>query len=511
MTEPAPAPLPPAPPAYAPAPAAPGARRSSPLVVLVHTVTFKQARQVVPAAIPLVAAIGIDGPGVVVALVAAVTALSLLFAALTWWRTTYADTPSAVVVTRGLLARSVRTVPNDRIRGVEVEAPALHRLLGLVRVRVDAAAGTGPGGEEEVVVDGLPRAEGDRLRVSVLTHRRSAQPVPDGADPTALPEEPPEQELARFDPRWLLYAPLVAGYLAVPLAAVGALSRLLQELPRDLRPDLDGPELTGGVVAVGAVAALVLLAAGAVLGAAVVNWGFRLVRRGGSLVAVRGLLTRRHTELEIDRVRGGTLAEGLGMRLARAARVNALVTGLGADNRRGQLFPLGPRTEAVRLLGLLVDDPGPLTAHPPAARRRAVVRGVVGGLVVAAAGGWLYAATGFWGLLAAGAVLTVLGVPMGLGRYAALGHAAGPRSFSVRSGLLVREQAVLQRRAVVGWQVQQTLFQRRAGLATVTACVGAGAGGYAAVDMAAADVAAFTAAASGPWAVLHPDGTAARA
>ncbi|WP_345771098.1 PH domain-containing protein [Geodermatophilus normandii] len=488
-------------PVQAPETAVPGARRTSPLIVVVHTVTFRQARQVVPAAIPVVAAIGVDGVGVVVALVAAVTALSLLFAALSWWRSTYLDTASSVVLTRGLLARSVRTVPNDRIRGVEVEAPALHRLFGLVRVRIDAAAGTLTGGDEEVVVDGVPRAEGDRLRTSVLTHRRTA-PVPAGTDPSApLTEEPGEEELARFDRRWLLYAPLVGSYLAVPLAAVGALSRLLQELPRDLRPDLDGPDLSDvRVLVLTAVAALLLLALGAVTGAAVVNWGFRLVRRGGSLIAVRGLLTRRHTELEVDRVRGGTLAEGLGMRLVRAARVNALVTGLGAANRRGQLFPLGPRTEAVRLLDVLVDDPGPLAPHPPAARRRALVRAVGSGLLVTAAGAVLTGLTGFWGLLAAGIVLTVLGVPLGLGRYAALGHATGPRSFSVRSGLLVREQAVLQRRAVVGWQVRQTFFQRRAGLATVIACVGAGNGGYAAVDMAAGDVAAFTGAASGRWA-----------
>jgi putative membrane protein len=480
-------------------------RRTSPLIVLVHTVTFRQARQVVPAAIPVVAAVGVDGVGVVVALVAAVTALSLLFAALSWWRSTYLDTASSVVLTRGLLARSVRTVPNDRIRGVEVEAPALHRLFGLVRVRIDAAAGTLTGGDEEVVVDGVPRAEGDRLRTSVLTHRRTAV-VPPGTDPSApLPEEPAEEELARFDRRWLLYAPLVASYLAVPLAAVGALSRLLQELPRDLRPDVDGPDLTDvRVLVASAVVALVLLALGAVAGAAVVNWGFRLVRRGGSLVAVRGLLTRRHTELEVDRVRGGALVEGLGMRLVRAARINALVTGLGAANRRGQLFPLGPRAEAERLLGVLVDDPGPLTPHPPAARRRALVRAVGSGLLVTAAGTVLTLTTGFWGVLAAGIVLTVLGVPLGRGRYAALGHATGPRSFSVRSGLLVREQAVLQRRAVVGWQVRQTLFQRRAGLATVVACVGAGSGGYAAVDMAAADVAAFTEAASGRWATAAP-------
>src|SRR3954454_5204511 len=99
-------------------------RRTSPLVVALHTVTFRQARQFVPAVIPIVAAIGLNGGQTTVApLVVAVTPLSLGTAALTWWRFTYADGPSSVVVTRGLLSRSVRTVPNDRIRGVEVETP----------------------------------------------------------------------------------------------------------------------------------------------------------------------------------------------------------------------------------------------------------------------------------------------------------------------------------------------------------------------------------------------------
>ena len=125
---------------------------------------------------------------------------------------------------------------------------------------------------------------------------------------------------------------------------------------------------------------------------------------------------------------------------------------------------------------------------------------MLAGLVVTAAGLAATALAGWWELLVAGLVLLVLGVPLGLGRYAALGHATGPRSFSVRSGWLVREQAVLQRRAVVGWQVQQTFFQRRAGLATVLACVGAGRGGYGALDMAADEVAGVTAAASEEWA-----------
>ncbi|HZB19722.1 MAG TPA: PH domain-containing protein, partial [Blastococcus sp.] len=141
-------------------------RRTSPRIVLVHTATFRQARQFVPAIIPVVAATGLGGGTVtVVAIVVGVTLLSLATAALSWWRFSYADGPTSVVVTRGLLSRSMRTVPNDRIRGVEVEAGPLHRLFGLVRVRIDAAAGSADK-DEELLIDGVSRAEGDRLRTA---------------------------------------------------------------------------------------------------------------------------------------------------------------------------------------------------------------------------------------------------------------------------------------------------------------------------------------------------------
>jgi len=488
------------------------ARRTSRRIVLVHTATFRQARQLVPVAIPALAGIGLGGGRwTVVALVVGITLVSLATAALSWWRFSYLDGPAAVVVTRGLVSRSTRTVPNDRIRGIEIEAPPVHRLLGLVRVRIDAAAGgstsagRGAGTDEELLIDGVPRAEAERLRTAVLTKRSHVPaPSPDPLDGGPAQQEPapePEEELARFDNRWLLYAPLVGGYLAVPVAAVGALSRIVDELPDRLLPDVDGPSLDSPVVAVLAVVlALVVLAVGAVIGAAVVNWRFRLVRRGGSLIAVRGLLTRRHTELEIDRIRGVAVADGAGMRLVGAARVNGLVTGLGDAQRRGQLLPLGPRAQAEELGRRLVDDPGPLTPHPAAARRRRIARAMTAGLLITVAGAVLTATAGWWPLLVAGVVLTVLGVPLGLGRYASLGHATGPRSFAVRVGWLVRERAVLERRAVVGWQVTQSWAQRRAGLASVVACVGAGRGGYIAMDMAAHDVAAFAVGASEPWA-----------
>ncbi|MCZ2846411.1 PH domain-containing protein [Modestobacter sp. VKM Ac-2978] len=476
-------------------------RRTSPWVLVLHTVTFRQARALVPAVLALGVTRGLgDGPGTIIALVAGITLLSLLGAAITWWRFSYIDGDAAVVVTRGLLTRSARTVPNDRIRGVEVEAPALHRVLGLVRVRIDAAAGSVTS-EEELVIDGVTRAEGDRLRNRLLTHAASAQDLIAGRHAAAEPEE----ELLRFDYRWLVYAPLVGSYLAVPLAAGGALLRAAEELPEQFLPEFWSefwsPDVSDTRIVVRlVVSALLLLILGSIIGSALVNWRFRLLRRGGALVAVRGLVTRRHTELDIDRIRGCTISEGLGMRLVGAARVSALVTGLGDATRRGQVLPLGPVELARALSTELVDHPGPLRRHPPAARRRSIARGTTPGLLVAAAGGAVLALTGWWPLLAAGAALVLLGVPLGLARYNALGHVAGPRSFALRSGWLVRSHTVLQDRAVVGWEVRQSVVQRRAGLATVLACVGAGSGGYTARDMAADEVAEFTRAASGGWA-----------
>jgi putative membrane protein len=391
----------------------------------------------------------------------------------------------------------------DRIRGVDVHASALQRVLGIVSVRVDAAA-TG-GREDEAVLNAVSSAEGARLRDVLLREAAFAeherQPVP--VEPTAplhaplqAPRVPPTAPvvLARFEPRWLLYAPLVGGYLLAPVAAIGALANYAGELrlPLPLRRwarDALGAEPGLRAILVAAVAVVLVSVAGAMVTAAVANWGFTLTRRGGTLVAERGLLSRRQVSLEHDRIRGYALAQPLALRAVGAARLTALVTGLGGgeDNesgRRGQLLPLGPArvARAVAAAAAIRFD-RPLRRHPPAARRRRLVRATLPWLVPAA----VFGGFGIWPGLAAAVALAVLGVPLGLDRYAGLGNAVDERAVSVRSGSLRRRQVVLLRRGVVGATVRQTWFQRRAGLATVTLATGAGSGGYEAIDIGAAD------------------------
>lgn len=499
-------------------------------VLVVHSLTFRQARAVLSGAGPLALIAAVQGRlgsfGLVGIVVAAAVA-SILFSALRWWRFSYQLDAQRLLVRQGLLSRSERSVPLDRVRGVDVEAPPLHRLFGLAVLRVDAAAGGG--GNEEAELDAVSATDAVRLRELLLTRRLAVPgPVeswPGGAvltDPAgnhgpveAIPSARPERVIARLDPRWLLYAPLMGGYLAVPLAIGGTLLRDVQDLPLPAAVGdlLEVPDQAGaGRVALSVGFGVLLVLLGALIAGAVANWGFRLAERDGNLVAERGLLTRRTVTLERDRVRGFVLSAGLGLRLVRAARLRALVTGLGDQNRRGQLLPLGPLAVAERVAADAVRRfDRPLIAHPAAAQRRRLVRAFALPAVIAVALVAIGLATSFpLGLQVAGAVtllLAVLAVPLGLDRYRALGHAADDRALSLRWGSLVRHRVVLEQRAVVGWQVRQSVFQRRAGVLTLTVCVGAGAGGYDVVDCGVEQGLALVRQVSPAWArPLQPAG-----
>ncbi|MFF4413878.1 PH domain-containing protein [Streptosporangium sp. NPDC001559] len=446
---------------------------------------------------------------------------SVAYAVVRWATFTYRVAGDRLELTRALVSRSVRTIPLERVRGVDVSNPPLHRLLGIAVLKID----TGAGGEDkqEGELDGVTVAEAERLKAVLLRHARTgAQTGEGGRDPVAVPAGPyqegastpvdrPQAERVLFvvPRRWLAYGPLSGAYLLTPFALAAGAVGLAFQWGNELR--VDGRFLVGAgewlwdhpVVLLVALVLLVLAmpVAGGVM-YAVFNWDFTLRVREGYLVAGRGLLTRRSVSLERRRVRGFELVEGVAERWAGVARAWAVVTGLGDSQTRGQLLPVVPRSKALDVVGEAV---GPtisrLRPHPPAARKRRLFRAVFPWLVVAVCAG----AAGFvwsplwWGPAAVALLLAVLGVPLGLDRYRSLGHAYDGARLSVRSGSLRRSQVVIEERAVVGWKLTQTPFQRQARVLTVTAGVGAGSGGYSAFDVGEAQGVAFAAEVTPAW------------
>ncbi|MET8140555.1 PH domain-containing protein [Sphaerisporangium sp. NPDC005288] len=458
---------------------------------------------------------------------------SIGYAVVRWVTFTFRVAGDRLEITRSLVSRSVRTIPLHRVRGVDVTTPPLHRLFGLAVVRIDTGAGGGD--KQEGELDGLPFAEAGRLREVLLRRSRAARHDADPAAaaggvgaagatgataradledmagttgtagaggtagaaasgsvpgawpaPMATPVSEPEQVYARVPWRWLLYGPLSGAFLFTPFAllggAVGLAFQWGNEFGLSERAAIGVGEWLWHrpllLVAVAIALVLAMPVAGAVM-YAVFNWHFTLSRRGSSLVAERGLITRRSVALEHARIRGYEIADGVLERRVKIVRLWAIVTGLGDSRTRGQLLPVAPRDFAVRVAAEAIGPFGAaLRPHPPKALQRRLFRAVAPGAAVAVVAfllGWVVV-----GVVAV--VVAALGVPLGLDRYRSLGHAYDGARLAVRSGSLPRSQAVVERRAVVGWTLRQTWFQRRSRVLTVIAGVGAGSGGYAAID-----------------------------
>src|SRR5439155_595378 len=68
-------------------------------------------------------------------------------------------------------------------------------------------------------------------------------------------------------------------------------------------------------------------------------------------------------------------------------------------------------------------------------------------------------------------------------RFRSLGHALAGHVLVVRQGSLVRRRVMLVREGVIGWNLRQSLFQRRAGVVTLEATTAGGRQRYAALDV----------------------------
>lgn len=457
--------------------------RLSPRMLLVHPVN--EIIRSFPVLLGAVFAGASSGHGGWYGLIA--TGVVTLFSLTRWFTTRLRITPEQVQLREGLLRRRTTATARDRIRTVDVTSHVLHRALGLARVVV----GTGSNdrkGEGRLVLDGLTGEQAQRLRDELL-HRTA---------PVALDKQ--VDEIARLDPRWIRLAPFTLSGVAAGLVLWGLFWRVRGESGVDLtqwRPIrsvtswLHGlPTAVEVLVVIAAVVAFVAITS--TVGYVLLFWNFRLVQHsGGTLQVSRGLLTRRATSIERRRLVGVEVSEPLLLRWVGAARTLSVATGLrtgrGAERGGEVLLPPAPKSAAVHVGSRVLDGSPAVTAdlapHGVAARRRRLGRAVFFGgtlFAISVLADVLFAPV--W-VLAVGAALLAASVPLGLDRFRSLGHAGVDGYLVTRLGSLVRRRSVLAEHAVIGVTLRATLFQRRAGLVTVTATTAAGKQGYSVVDV----------------------------
>ncbi|WP_306369289.1 PH domain-containing protein [Nocardiopsis sp. CC223A] len=450
----------------------------------------------------------------------------------------YRVTDERMEMRSGVLAKTYRSVPRERVRSVDVAAPVYARPFGLCIVTVGTGEQVGSE-SDQVKLQFVTAAQGERLRRELLYRDPPTAVGAEGADGAEGAADADGLELARLDRRWFAYAPATTATLGIGIGAVAALiganaqsegwiHRWISE-----RTGLPGSAEIGAFVmarllfVVPAALFGLLLSGTVVLVAVAVEtwWDYRLTRESnGTVVMRRGLLNSQSLTIEGRRLNGVTLHEPLVLRAVGGADVRAVATGLGAADAektqaKSRLCPPMPRARARELAADLMRTPEspldlPLTAHPRAALRRRLVRAgwaSLAGFAVAAGLAWLHtlAAAAWWdaaheieerlnplpvathlveaappwGWWLLGAAFAAVAFWYAVGSHRALGHGLHPRYLVVRQGMAVRDTVTLERSAVIGWRITRTPFQRRAGLAHVSATTASGKGMYTAADV----------------------------
>ena len=256
--------------------------------------------------------------------VALMFAISGVLSYLGWRKFTYRVGVEDIRVESGIMSRSARSVPYERIQDVSLEQKLLPRLFGLVEVKFE----TGAGGKDEMALTYLSMAEGERLRELVRERREGhvdRGKVEDAAslaaDGDAGPIEPSAHENAELlfamGPRRLLIFGLFNFSLAIVAFLFGATQQFDFLLPFDIwdwrewAHQLEGPG--AWLAALGPIAQLVgaglavlsLLLVGFATGIIQTftrDWGFMLEKTSRGFRRRRGMFTRTDVVMPVHRV-----------------------------------------------------------------------------------------------------------------------------------------------------------------------------------------------------------------
>lgn len=262
-----------------------------------------------------------NNPIMIPIIVGAAFAFSLFFRWLAWRRFTYTLGEHDIRIERGLLSRTVRSIPYERIQDVSVEQQFLARLMGLAEVKFESGGGEG----EDAKLSYVSVAQAEALRESIR-ERKSGEVRATEAEPeVAAAERPP---IFAMDTKRLITFGLYSFSLIIFAVLAGAAQQVDFLLPfnfwdigawigvaEDRGVNIDtithigmAARIIGAIVAL--IALLVVGLASGILRVALRDYGFRLDRTDRGLRRRRGLFTRTDVVMPVHRVQGAIIQTG---------------------------------------------------------------------------------------------------------------------------------------------------------------------------------------------------------
>lgn len=508
----------------------PAWHRMSPRFIVVGT--LRQLRGLVlPAAFIIIT--GNVGRGrselIYIGIALVVTLLAAVMSLVEWWNFRYAFTERELVVRSGIIQKQERVVPYGRIQAINLDEAPLERLVGIVRVKVETAAG----GTADIEIRAIAKEDAPRLREALATARAQARQA-EGTAPAGTEQEEtagtadeetvavPEGELLRtLSTRELLALGATSGRIGPTAAVVGAAIQFSTELMPDSWWGRVPWERADVLQNVSVVVSLLLVIAVltwllAIASTALTFGGFELRRAGDQLLMQHGLLDRRRRTIPIQRIQAVIVGEQLlrqpfGRADIRFESAGGEVEGAAGDS--GVLFPYLPLRDVEGLLHraapeFAADPATRMTTRLPArALRRYITSATVGwvvftGAIAAVLGLWLdrWIDVVSWRQVLLLLVVTPVFVWLGWARWRDGGWRTDGASLMLRWRAVSRQTLITRTTRLQRWESTADPLQRRADLATVHLSVASGlvGGHYALPHVERDDAERLMAALGGP-------------
>ena len=251
-------------------------------------------------------------------LIAAVILLSLVFRWISWTRFRYFIDDEDIRIESGLISRSARSIPYDRIQDVSIEQKPLARLFQLAEVKFETGSGTG----DEAMLSYVTAEEAERLRELVRAHKSSVHIIAGSENDAAIAQAPP---IYAMDTTRVLTLGFYSFSLVIFAVLGGAAQQFDFLFPFDIYDVgawlgvakengavLDGISLSARIFAAffGLVALIALGFATGIIRTFLRENGFRLDVTPKGFRRRRGLLTLTDTVMPVRRVQAATIQTG---------------------------------------------------------------------------------------------------------------------------------------------------------------------------------------------------------
>lgn len=268
------------------------------------------------------------------------------WAFLSWRFTRYRVTADAIEVHHGVIARQQRRAPLDRLQTVDITEPLLARIIGLAKLTLEVAGGSG----SKIEIAFLTERDARQLRNHLLAAAGGMRS--DAEAPPQVAESPELRSLTVPVERLLGSIALSGGAMTVLVVVIGVAVAIA---------------VTGEASVAFAFVPVVLGAGGVLWQRFTRGFGFRIGFGADGLRLRHGLLEQRTQSVPIGRVQAVRLHQPLLWRITGWWEVQVNVAGYGLSRSNdgsvtgSTVLPVGTLDEAFTVLTFIV----PSLPHDP--------------------------------------------------------------------------------------------------------------------------------------------------